>query len=623
MKYFYQFIHRIKTIGLCCLMAPALLFAGPPGLCNEGQHYYYNFHYVQDPGSEVIVQNMSIFEMDAGSRYIIDNAVLRIKEGSHFIMNPCAELVITNGGQLIIESGANICLNDEAIIVYESLSNLVFQNGFLIGNNDCVSFESATEFEIVFGSMPATIITQNTEWSAKKYKFNSNIIVEYGASLTLSNQTSLLFNSTSGIIVKRGAELIVDNSTLSNLCKSERWQGVQVYGNYKKSQHAVDENGRSYQGKISVINGSMIENAGIGILAGALSEPLIDKDYTQIPVTGVDYNGGIVIVRNSAFVDNRIAISLQPYENKSQHHQGVLNNMSSVINSNFEYNNPQSGKANNPMFIVLNTVRGIALTGNKYLYSYHTHMPSFNIIGISSLNSSFKVENYCIDNSVHPCQDYKLSRFENLTFGIRALGTGSEKTFTVDSALFIDNFTGIYTSMIDNFTVIRSKFEIRNLHEPADDAIHGGLYVHNEAIGFIIEENLFTGPSEIPDNLTVGVAFNNTGEHANELYNNTFQNLNYGVVAMHINRSEDGRAGLCLKCNDFSLNNYDIATTYDDQLYTWGGIAPNQGGPGPTPDAPAGNRFSHAGDEDNPTDIVNLGWPITYYLHRCNSCAKS
>jgi hypothetical protein len=617
MKIFYQFIKRLKKVCLWLILAYGV-FAAPHGLFAEGEHYYFNSHYVQGSDSEVVVQNMSIFELDAGSRYIIDNAVLRIKEGSHFIMNPCAELVITNGGRLIIESGATICLNDEAIIVYESLSNLVFQNGFLIGNNDCVSFESATEFEIVFGSMPATIISQNTQWSEKNYKFNRYIIVEYGASLTLSNQTLLRFSPTSGIIVKRGAELIVDNSTLSNLCKSERWQGVQVHGDYKKSQHAVDENGRSYQGKISVINGSLIENAGIGILAGALSEPMIDKNDTQIPVAGVDYNGGIVIVRNAGFVDNRIAISLQPYENKSQQsHQGVLNNMSSVINSNFEYNNPQSGIVSNPMFIVLNTVRGIALTGNTFNYIHNLHRTGFNIIGISSLNSSFKVENYCVDNTIQPCQDYKLSRFENLTFGIRALGTGSEKTFTVDSALFIDNINGIFSSQTNNFTIIRSVFGIENFPNVQErDFVF--IYVEGPSHGFTIEENIFyQNSSPIEAKRIHGTVFNNTGEFSNQLYNNTFSKLNTGTLAMNINKSESmPEIGLCIKCNDYSQSFQDIVVTTDLIHAPRAGIANPQGSDDPLPNAPAGNRFSHYGIGGRPTDFNNeTSSTIYYYYH--------
>ena len=579
------------------------------GVFSAPSHFYClpGSYFEQRLGSEVIVENLSTLELEAGSRYQIDGGTLRIKEGSHFIMRPCAELEIINGGQLIIESGATICLHDEAIIVYDDYStNFDFQNGFLFGG--CLPF-TAANFEQMMGQTPYRIISANTTWSGKYHKFNQNLIIQTGNTLTINNESLVLFNPESGIIVERGAKLIVDNSTLSNLCKSEFWQGVTVMGNHSKQQNGT------YQGMVVLANGSTIENAHIGVMAGLLGtyNP-IDKKSTEFPIPdNYQYNGGIVIAAESNFINNRIAVYLPPYENRDPVSGIISNNVNRFYNCNFELTTESLTLSSISTFIKLNGVRGIRIHGNRFENKKVIGLKSEHI-GIESLNSSFNVGYLSGGN--------RRSSFENLNYGIRALGTGSEKTFTVDSALFIDNINGIFSSQINNFTIIRSVFGMENFPSSTHSDF-GFVYVEGPSYGFTIEENIFyQNSSPIETKRISGTVFINTGEFSNQLYNNTFSKLNVGTWAMNINKSRSmPEIGLCIRCNDYSQNFWDIMVTTDSLHAPWAGIANQQGSYDTLPNSPAGNRFSHYGAGGRPTDFNNQTSSTIYYYYHAGTNA--
>ncbi len=446
-----------------------------------------------------------------------------------------------------------------------------------------------------------TIVSGNETWDTGQ-TFFCDVIVEEGAVLEVT--ANLKFGKNAKFIVKRGGHLILEGAELTYIEKDAGlWPGIEVWGTYNQSQFPT---GNPHQGKITVRNGAKIENAQVGILAGRALKPFDEKGGNEaVPING-QYNGGIIRVNQASFVNNLISIYWPPYENFNPIDQSVIHNVGFVNHADFIFDAHPNTGIEPEMFIKLSGVRGIQLRGNHFAGDGQT--------GILSLNAGFKVKSICLDE-FYPCQNYRHSIFDNLRYGIRALGAAADRTFEVESAIFDGTFTGIYTSQVNHFTISHAVFNV--IAESQLDHL-GGIYIDGEAFGFQIEENQFTGnytPGPFGGTSQIGVSFNHTGPHANELYNNTFTQLNIATLAMNQNRDPLGTVGLCIKCNTYAGNEYDIVANYDEQQYAWGGIATHQGSDGASPDAPAGNRFSHAGDANTPTDINNQGGHIYYYYH--------
>jgi uncharacterized protein YcfL len=144
------------------------------------------------------------------------------------------------------------------------------------------------------------------------------------------------------------------------------------------------------------------------------------------------------------------------------------------------------------------------------------------------------------------------------------------------------------------------------------------LYLDN-CTGYWIEENTFNNPTppifQRP-NEVIGITVNNSGDEANEIYRNTFDGMDIGILAQNSNRDANGDLGLVIKCNDFGPNldnlEYDIAVTAY-QGWPNAGIKRDQGDDF-DPSAPAGNMFSHLPDTTF-SDYYNETSGIYYYQH--------
>ena len=452
----------------------------------------------------------------------------------------------------------------------------------------CIAFSIMAQSVIV--------ITGNKTWNSD-LNIDYGILIESGAILTI--KSTVRFAPDANLIIKRGGKLIIDGGTLTSLDPNSFWPGIQIWGDNTKSQYP--HNGIMHQGQVIVNNGSLIENAKTAIFTG-------NKENA-----GMTYHGGIIMASSSEFRNNKVSIHLTPYENFDPVNEQPRDNLSYIKNCDFILADPCMSEYAPKIFIKINDVRGINLSGNHFLNQSNCEFIP-DITGIQSLNAGFTVDiDTVFANPFNP--EIRLSRFENLNYGIKALGAATAKRFSVDTSVFINNIAGVYVNGVDNFSVIRSDFWVKN-PDNAENEILSGIYLENESQGYIIEENVFTGPGNPPEqNLSIGITLNNIGPYNNELYNNTFKDLYIGTLAQNVNRDRTG-TGLCIKCNHYSDNDYDIAVTYDKQLYDLAGIASPQGSADPFPDAPAGNRFSWAGDENNPTDINNEAEHITYYYHR-------
>lgn len=542
----------------------------------------------QRDGSMVNIRNESKLLIEQGGHYIIDGGITSVKSGGRLEIESCATIEIRNGGLLSVESFGEICIHPGAFFIIDSMANLNFAFGFNTG--ECLGFTPANFEEEVIALPPTQSIQGTTDWQNVTYNFTEDLIINPAATFSLTRGSELRFAPGKKIIVERGATLNLSDSKITNLCANHPWGGIEVWGDVSNSQSK-----HSSQGIVNIADRAIIENAAIGVLAGRNqnNECAIQLDPA--------YAGGIVIANSAIFQNNQTGIYLTPYENKNSANGMVLRNACQISNCEFLCS---SEIFNEQVFIKLNGVRGVETYGNVY-----RQLPSLKVstTAILSLNSAFTVRGY-IDGEPFSYREIKPSIFMDLNYGIRALGSGSEKTFLVDSAHFINNNTGIYTSANNSFSVIRSLFNMRGLS--SSNPRKAGLYVDGHVSGLEITENKFVGAYagfEIGTGLSFGATFNNTGGYPNVICNNQFDSLHVAVHAMNHNREAEGYSGLGVRCNDFAMNRHAILMINDSTSRGGNGIAPYQG----NAEVSACNTFMPSALWE--AHIYNHGAPLIYF----------
>jgi len=180
--------------------------------------------------------------------------------------------------------------------------------------------------------------------------------------------------------------------------------------------------------------------------------------------------------------------------------------------------------------------------------------------------------------------------------------------------VFEANKTGVYLSQTPQASVTLCDFDIKKMnYNPLANEIYTGIYVNSGCDGFEIEENYFYNSDSNPfsgTDSTIGMVVNNSGAVSNEVYNNYFEGLDYGISAQGTNKGDS--IGLRIRCNDFDTCRYDIVVVPSGAI----GIALNQGtNSNDDPENMAGNLFyiqneTPDGDYD---DIDNEGQLINYY----------
>lgn len=158
---------------------------------------------------------------------------------------------------------------------------------------------------------------------------------------------------------------------------------------------------------------------------------------------------------------------------------------------------------------------------------------------------------------------------------------------------------------MDNGRITSNRFEI---NQPFEEDGGCGLYLDN-CTGYWVEENTF---QTVSDTIItgIGIVVNNSGTDPNEIYRNTFINLQQGISAQEQNRSS--RDGLQILCNDFDECLADIFVP--ESIYEGKGIAPNQGVANSTdPEDMAGNEFYYDTSAEY-DDLNNEATLFDYYF---------
>ncbi len=442
-----------------------------------------------------------------------------------------------------------------------------------------------TSLNCIYNNNPMVIESGTIIWNFPR-SITSDVIIKSGATLTITTQINFSLNSK--IIVERGGKLIIDGGELASACNG-LWQGIEVWGTRGVVQNTYNS------GKVLVKNNGTIRNARCAI-------NVVKMNGTQ---PDVDYSGGIVTCDNAKFINNKTSISFYPYNNPHG------NNLSHIQNTLFLTDNNYVHTTDLPVTLVnLNGVKGIPLCGCTFKNVRNEIDNTKRGIGLSTYASGFYVTHLCT-NSVVPCDNYQRSLFEGLYYGVRTLGNGTTSFVGVENSDFNNNIRGIYMGGINNAVINKNSIHTKQTTQLFPSS---GIYLDN-CSGYSIQENTVHGNYALQSTYETGIVINNSGTSPNEIYNNTFTQLQNGITA------QDNNLGLVCKCNDFDSVKIDQSVLVSGSPGSLG-IAPMQGASGSVT-APAGNTFSlqHAWPLHQlpESDLKNQGAGFQYYHHVLNT----
>jgi len=420
-------------------------------------------------------------------------------------------------------------------------------------------------------------ITSDITWIEPQIITN-DLIVESGVTLTI--ESTVYFAEDCKLIIKPNGKVELDGGTLTSECTNQ-WQGIEVWGNPSATQTAAN------QGTLEIINGGTIEYAEVAVRVGS-------EDHSN-------YGGGIVEATNGNFNDNGIGVWFDPYSY-------TTNNASGFTNCKFDYTLTLNGEATFT-HAKLNDVHHVDFAKCEFTNNSNYDHRGY---GIYSTNSIFNVEGDCATYSGTDCIEWDYGIFENLDYGIYATASNTTDLADIRHTKFIENHHGIYLS---GMTLPRITSDSLFIDKTATQEGYG-LYL-DACTQYWVEDNYFEGTgTSLPTG--IGVYVNESGDDANEIYLNSFDYVEYAVIAKGENR-DDRRpeTGLEILCNDYDNTDFDETIIYDgtnDPPEAYEGIASLQGNNATGVLDMAGNLFYYnttvAGDFD---DINNESNHFYYY----------
>ncbi|MFO8128685.1 MAG: C1 family peptidase [Bacteroidales bacterium] len=457
-------------------------------------------------------------------------------------------------------------------------------------------------------------ITSDTSWTGINTLGNPLIIKDNGK-LTLTG--TLFMPRFSLIYIEPGGQLILDSARITKAC-NHFWEGIQVWGDSSLSQQP-----NSNQGYIEIKNGSSIEYAKVGVLLGR-------RKSTS---DSLAYSGGIIMSKNSQFLNNIVDIEFLPYSD------GNTVNYSRIKNSDFITNDVENILFEPDAHIKVDDIYNLYIEGCTFRYTIISGLQFAEEkrgTGILSYDGGLLVKAGCQSpQGTQPCQILDSCRFENLRYGIRAFNTGKNRVVQVHESVFKHNLTSCYLSGFSGAEITSSDFYsspayVRdNNMLKSSNTFYGGIYLDG-CTGYQIENNSFTGVymfTMLLDITQIGIYIKDSGEDDNEIYDNYFASICAGIVVEGVNKDEN--TGLCLKCNDYyqCMNDMIVVPNYTESNYI--GIREMQGSDDTLITAPAGNTFTlfyvhyldsldNGGAYKSFWNYLNYSDDIIYYHHEGN-----
>lgn len=342
------------------------------------------------------------------------------------------------------------------------------------------------------------------------------------------------------IYIKPTGMLTMDGCTFDKLPETDRgmWQGVQVWGNKNLDQGS--HNRKYKQGYLEMKNGATISNAIVGV---DLWDPW---DYQT--------TGGIIKATDANFINNakgvRIEEYLYYYPDNNPATGTELNYNSSFTRCRFEVNGDFIGTEPFYEHVKLSKVKGITFNGCEFiLRNPNSHVATW-AKGLLAHDASFSINsNYDLHSNL-----IRQTVFDGLYMGVEALGDGSSpittRSFSIKNTDFTNNDCGVFARATGYPTVINCNFAVGR----GDSDCAMGIYA--EGINdFAIENNHFEPAQTCPDD-SFGIVVKDSNTSETQIYQNDFESLYCGNLAIGENRVGDN--GLEYRCNQNTLNVIDF-----------------------------------------------------------------
>lgn len=353
--------------------------------------------------------------------------------------------------------------------------------------------------------------------------FDGTLTINPGVTLTLQGIT-LRFQPNARMSIKQTAQVNLYGSTLTGLSCGQMWQGVRVYGTSTGTQTIAS------QGILNLAASgvrSKIENAWCGVA-------LYDKEGDPNATTTT---GGIVQGAFTDFLNNWKDIEFRNYTSNSS--ASNVRYCTFIVDNNY-LTTTYSHR------VTLKNNFGIRFWACTFANDKTSFQTSSNTMeGISAEDAGFTVDRY--NGAGSPL-------FRNFLVAVRAKYLTTQRTFTCKYATFNNNFYGILSEAVNNFTTTNNTF---NIGTNTNFFYNVGLFV-NVGTGFTIQLNNFQGVGNSTFPWSTGCYIFNSGQNSNLVYKNTYNQLWEANGAENINRASSDDIGLFYQCNTQSQDLLDM-----------------------------------------------------------------
>ncbi|MBI1267179.1 MAG: T9SS type A sorting domain-containing protein [Cryomorphaceae bacterium] len=387
-----------------------------------------------------------------------------------------------------------------------------------------------------------------------------DLVFQTGTITTIDNMV-FEFDQDADVIIEKGARVTLRNNSLWTAisCADKMWPGVNLLGT-TNAQNSIDQfpTTGGDQGNFLIEN-STIEYAMIGVEVGTTS------------LTG----GGYLRATNSTFLNCRNGVWFRKYHYENTN-ENYVQNLSFFIDCTFktDINYREVPAAHAQLY----DVDGIKFLDCSFLNTNANNMPWWNRgTGIRSFRSSFLVEGE--NNEYIPAPiEQEPTTFYKLQYGIRSYGFNNPLAFyKCRNMEFQQCLYGITNYNTDNVQIYLNNFLLPDASGyTSNNTMERGIYLTNST-GYTVEQNVFQGFDDFTVNedypCALGIWVDNSGDAANEIRNNDFDEMKLGTYVTRNNRyfisgidepgegDDDGttdQTGLQLFCNTYSNGQTDI-----------------------------------------------------------------
>lgn len=447
-------------------------------------------------------------------------------------------------------------------------------------------------------------INSSTTWSQYNNFVVSGTVDIVSGTLTIDD-SEIHFGPNGKVIIRPGAKLILNQSTLTSTNCEALWRGIELQGDASSYQ---DYN---QQGELNM-HYSTIANAQQGVSVYGLNGTQINWSKT----------GGIIKSYNSNFINNwkDVAFLSYAYLNKSE-----------FVNTKFHTDAALFNNVHPVWHVTMYDINGIKFKGCEFSNSNQNSASFHRGSGIKSIDAKYIVTGWCPGgvNMSGQCTSLIRTKFDNLDFGIDATATNQNQTVEVSYSDFYEVIRGIaltglgFSPVYENNIHLKSDLPSTNLTDLV------GIHVISCESHTIENNSIYSSNNDL---VSYGIIVDNSNlngssPNVNQVYRNNLHNLSFGITANKTNAQIQDNSnlehfgevipftGLTFKCNHFYNSSIsDITAT--------GPIARHQGSTTLNAPDPANNIFSEIPSQQADFWYSPLNQNIRYYFDQSTNSAE-